>query len=233
MGSGAKDSNSFTTCTQCNGQGAIRQVTNTFLGQMSSTVLCPTCQGEGKMITNHCSNCKGEGRLYGEQTITVPIPKGVSENIQISLAGKGNAGERGGTAGDLIVGIEEVPDENLQREGSDVIYALYINFVDAALGNNAVEVPTITGKVKIKIPAGTQSGKILRLKGKGLPQINGYGTGDQLVEVNVWTPKEVNHQEKELLEKLRNSPNFKPNPGKNEKGFLRQDERVFQVVIRC
>lgn len=218
-GSGAKDGNAFSTCTTCNGMGAVRQVTNTFLGQMQTTTTCPGCQGAGKIITNKCGTCKGDGRVYGEETITIDIPAGVSEGIQLSMTGKGNAGERGGSAGDLIIGIEEIPHEHLQRENNDVIYSLHISFIDATLGTT-VEIPTINNKAKIKIPPGTPSGKIFRLKGKGLPAINSYGTGDQLVEVNVWIPKTVSASEKSTLEKLKNSPNFQPNPGKSDKNFF-------------
>ncbi len=218
-GTGAKDGSAFSTCTTCNGMGAVRQVTNTFLGQMQTTTTCPSCQGSGKMITNKCGSCKGDGRVYGEETINIDIPAGVSEGIQLSMTGKGNAGERGGSAGDLIIGIEEIPHEHLQREGNDVIYALHISFIDATLGTT-VEIPTINNKAKIKIPPGTPSGKIFRLKGKGVPSVNSYGTGDQLVEVNVWIPKNLSVSEKNALEKLRNSPNFQPNPGKGDKNFF-------------
>lgn len=221
QGSGAKDSNSFSTCQTCKGQGAVRQVTNTFLGQMASTVTCPSCKGEGRVITNACTSCKGEGRVYGEETINIDIPAGVSEEIQLSMSGKGNAGERGAPAGDLLISIEEIPDEYLRREGNDIYYTLFVNFIDAALGNMGIEVPVIGGKAKIKIPAGTQSGKVFRLKGKGLPQLNGRTTGDQLVEIQLWTPKNLSPQETEMLEKLRTSPNFNPTPNKEEeKGFF-------------
>ncbi|MEZ4886360.1 MAG: molecular chaperone DnaJ [Chitinophagales bacterium] len=218
-GTGAKDGSAFSTCTTCNGMGAVRQVTNTFLGQMQTTTTCPSCQGSGKMIINKCNTCKGDGRVYGDETITIDIPAGVSEGIQLSMTGKGNAGERGGAAGDLIIGIEETPHEDLQREGNDLIYALHISFIDATLGTT-VEIPTINSKAKIKIPPGTPSGKIFRLKGKGIPSVNSYGTGDQLVEVNVWIPKTVSAGERSALEKLRNSPNFQPNPSKGDKNFF-------------
>lgn len=227
QGSGAKDSNSYTTCQTCAGQGAVRQVTNTFLGQMASTVTCPTCKGEGKIITNACTSCKGEGRVYGEETISIDIPAGVNDGIQLSMSGKGNAGERSAPPGDLLISIEEIPDEHLRRDGTDVTYTLYINFVDAALGNNSIEIPTIGGKAKIKIPAGTQSGKVFRLKGKGLPQLNGRVAGDQLVEVQIWTPKTLTQKEMDILESLRNSANFHPNPTKNEKGFYDKIKDMF------
>lgn len=225
-GSGAKDSNSFTTCQTCNGHGYVRQVTNTFLGQMQTTSPCPNCHGEGKSISSKCGSCKGEGRVYGEETISLDIPAGVHDGVQLSLSGKGNAGERGGANGDLIVAIEEIAHQYLKREGKDVIYTLHINFADAALGTS-VEIPTITGKAKIKIPEGTQSGKIFRLKGKGLPALNSYGTGDQLVEVNIWTPKQLSSEERSLLERMRQSPNFHPNPGKSDRNFFEKVRDFF------
>ena len=226
-GTGAKDGSSYSSCSTCSGHGYVRQVSQTFLGQMQTTTTCPNCQGSGKIITQKCSTCHGEGREFAEETITIDIPAGVSEGVQLSMSGKGNAGVRGGGAGDLIIGIEEVPHPELQREGNDVVHTLYVSFVDAALGT-AVEVPTITSSAKIKIPAGTQSGKIFRLRGKGLPSINSYGSGDQLVEVKIWTPKHLSSDEKELLEKLRNSDNFQPNPGKSDKSFFEKVREYFQ-----
>ncbi len=226
-GSGAKNGSSFNTCGTCNGHGRVRQVTNTFLGQMQTTVACPACGGEGRTITSKCTGCGGEGRTYGEETITIDIPAGVNAGVQLSMSGKGNAGIKGGPNGDLLIGIEEIPHEKLKREGNDVVYTLYISFVDAALGNNNIEIPTISGKAKIKIPPGTQSGRILRMKGKGLPTLNSYGKGDQLVEVKAWTPKELSTQEREMLEQLRDSHNFKPNPSKSEKGFFEKVRDYF------
>lgn len=225
-GSGAKDSNSVETCRTCNGAGVVRQVRSTFLGQMATTTTCPTCSGTGKQIKATCNNCRGEGRLYAEDTIEVPIPAGVEEGMQLSMRGKGNAGRRGGPAGDLLISIEEKPHESLQRDGQKVIYDLFLNFADASLGTS-VEVPTIDGRVKIKIPAGTQSGKILRLRDKGLPPVQGRGRGDQLIHVNVWTPKKLTPEETEMLEKLRTSPNFQPELGKKEKGFFERMKEYF------
>lgn len=218
-GSGAKDDSSYNTCSSCNGHGRVRQVANTFLGQMQTTATCPTCRGAGKIITQKCSTCQGEGREFGEDTITLDIPAGVGEGVQLSMSGKGNQGERGGHPGDLIISIEEIPHKYLKREGNDVVFTLYVNFADAAIGTT-VEVPTITNPAKIKIPPGTQSGKIFRLRGKGLPAVNSYGTGDQLIEVKIWTPKRLTSQEQAILEKFRGSPNFEPNPGKNDKSFF-------------
>lgn len=218
-GSGAKDRNSVSTCATCRGAGYVRQVKSTFLGQMQTTVACPTCNGSGQTITAKCNTCNGDGRTVGEETIEIPIPAGAEDGMQLSMRGKGNAGMNGGPPGDLLINIEEKKHEFLQREGMNVIYDLYLNFADAALGTS-VEVPVISGKVKIKIPPGTQSGKIFRLTGKGLPAIQSYGRGDQLIHVNIWTPKKMTEKERKILEELREMPNFKPQPGKSDKGFF-------------
>jgi molecular chaperone DnaJ len=225
-GSGAKDKNSVQTCGTCGGSGQVRRVTNTFLGQMQTVTTCPTCNGEGTTITAKCNNCKGEGRVYGEETVNIDIPAGVQEGMQLNISGKGNAGERGGSAGDLIILIEEEQHKELQREGLNVVYDLHISFTDAVFGIQ-LEVPTIDGRAKIKIPAGTQGGKIFRLKGKGFPAINSYEKGDQLVHVNIWTPQHLSSEEKSILEKLDKSPNFKPNPDKNEKTFFDKVKEMF------
>lgn len=226
-GTGAKDRSSVQTCKTCGGSGAVRRVTNTILGQMQTTSTCPTCNGEGQTITSKCTVCHGDGVVRGEETISINIPAGVSEGMQLSMSGKGNAAPRGGLPGDLIILIEEIPHETLKRDGNNVIYDLHINFVDAAIGTS-IEVPTIDGKVKIKIDPGTQGGKILRLKSKGVPEVNSYHRGDQLVHINIWTPKALSREERELLEKLQSSPNFKPNPGKNEKSFFERMKEYFE-----
>lgn len=225
-GSGAKDKSSVQTCSTCGGSGQVRKVTSTFLGQMQTVTTCPTCNGEGSTITAKCSSCKGEGRVYGEETVTIDIPAGVQEGMQLSVGGRGNAGERGGAAGDLIILIEEEQHPELHRDGLNVAYELHISFADAVFGMNA-EVPTIDGKAKIKIPAGTQSGKIFRLKGKGFPGVNSYEKGDQLIHVNVWTPQHVSAEEKAILEKLSDSPNFQPKPDKNERSFFDKVREMF------
>lgn len=226
-GSGAKDKNSVQTCKTCGGSGSVRRVTNTILGQMQTTSTCPTCNGEGTTITSKCTSCHGDGIVRGEETISINIPAGVSEGMQLSMSGKGNAAPRGGVPGDLIILIEEIPHETLKREGNNVIYDLHVSFVDATLGTS-IEIPTIDGKARIKLEPGTQGGKILRLKGKGIPEVNSYHKGDQLVQVNVWTPKTLNNEERELLEKLRASENFRPNPGKNEKSFFDRMKEYFE-----
>ncbi|MDB5199952.1 MAG: dnaJ [Chitinophagaceae bacterium] len=225
-GSGAKDKNSVQTCGTCGGNGQVRRVQNTFLGQMQTVTTCPACNGEGNTITNKCTACKGEGRVYGEETVTLDIPAGVQNGMQLSMSGKGNVGERGGPAGDLIILIEEEEHEFLQREGLNVAFDLYISFPDAVFGTH-VEVPTIDGRAKIKIPAGTQSGKIFRLKGKGFPGINSYEKGDQLIHVNVWTPQHVSSDEKDILEKMQESKNFQPHPDKNDKSFWEKIRETF------
>ena len=226
-GTGAQDGGSFHQCNTCHGTGQVSRVTNTFIGQMRTTSTCPTCSGEGQLIADKCRNCHSSGVERGEETITVNIPAGVGEGMQLNMSGKGNAGERGGIPGDLLILIEEEKHPFLQRDGNNLLFDLYVNFVDAALGCS-MEIPTIEGKAKIKIDAGTQAGKVLRLKGKGLPSINSYGKGDILVNVNVWTPQHISSEEKKILEKLRDSPNFKPNPGKGDKSFYERMKEFFQ-----
>ena len=226
-GTGAKDKSSFSTCKTCNGSGAVRRVTNTILGQMQTTSTCPTCNGEGSTISAKCNTCHGDGVSRGEETISINIPAGVSEGMQLSMSGKGNAAPRGGVPGDLIILVEETPHDSLKREGINIIYDLHVSFVDATLGAS-VEVPTIDGKARIKLEPGTQGGKILRLKGKGIPEVNSYHKGDQLIQINIWTPKILNNEERELLEKLKESQNFKPNPGKNEKSFFDRMKEYFE-----
>ena len=225
-GTGAKDRSSIQTCSTCGGSGQVRRVSNTFLGQMQTVTTCPTCNGEGSIVTAKCAVCKGEGRVYGEETVTLDIPAGVQEGMQLSVGGRGNAGERGGSPGDLIILIEEEQHPELHRDGLNVAYELHISFMDAVFGLQA-EVPTIDGKAKIKIPAGTQSGKIFRLKGKGFPGVNSYEKGDQLIHVNVWTPQHLTPEEKDLLEKLTDSPNFQPKPDKNERSFFDKVREMF------
>lgn len=216
-GSGAKDQGSVQTCQTCGGSGQVRRVQNTFLGQMQTVTTCPTCNGEGVKITAKCGNCKGEGRVFGEETLSLDIPAGVQEGMQLSMSGKGNAGERGGAPGDLLILIEEEKNPHLKRVDLDVVYQLYLSFPEAVLGIQT-EVPTIDGKAKIKIPAGTQSGKIFRLKGKGFPAFQSYEKGDQLVEVNVWSPQQLTDEERNMMEKLAHAPNFQPgNTARSEK----------------
>ncbi|ALI99777.1 molecular chaperone DnaJ [Rufibacter tibetensis] len=226
-GNGSKNGSSLNTCGTCQGQGQVKRVVNTMLGQMVSASTCPSCNGEGKTVSQKCDVCHGEGRQLREEVISINVPAGVADGMQLSMGGKGNVPERGGIPGDLLIQIEEEQHPTLRRDGNNVMFEQYVSFVDATLGAS-VEVPTIEGKVKIKIDPGTQSGKILRLRGKGIPDINGYTKGDQLIHINVWTPKNVNPEERQILERLRESQNFVPNPGKNEKGFFEKMKEYFQ-----
>lgn len=225
-GNGSKNGTSLQTCGNCQGTGQVRKVVNTMLGQMVSASTCHVCNGEGKIVSQSCDTCHGEGRVLEEEVIPIKIPAGVSEGMQLSMSGKGNVPKRGGIPGDLLIVVEEEEHDFLKRDGNNIIYDLYINFADAALGTS-MEVPTIDGKVKIKLDAGTQSGKVLRLRGKGVKDINGYGHGDQLIYINVWTPKNLSKEEKEMMETLKKSPNFAPNPGSNEKGFFDKMKEFF------
>ncbi|HEY6162222.1 MAG TPA: molecular chaperone DnaJ [Bacteroidia bacterium] len=227
QGSGAKDTSSFTKCSTCHGRGSVTRITNTILGQMQTTSPCPNCGGEGQMITDKCKTCFGDGVVRGEDVININIPAGVAEGMQMNVSGKGNAGARGGINGDLIVVIEEEEHPLLKRDGNNLVYDQFLNFADAALGTS-VEVPTIDGKAKVKIEAGTPAGKVLRLKGKGLPDIQGYGKGDLLVNISIWTPTHLTSEEKKLLEKLRDSPNFKPDPNKKQKSFFERMKEYFE-----
>jgi molecular chaperone DnaJ len=216
----------YKNCTTCQGSGQTRKVVNTMLGQMVSTTTCPACNGVGQTIDKRPSGVDSSGLISKEEIISIKIPAGVADGMQLSMSGKGNDAPGGGIPGDLLILIEEQEDNHLKRDGNNVIYDLHISFVDAALGTN-VEVPSISGKVKIKIDPGTQSGKILRLRGKGLKDINGYETGDQLIYVNVWTPKKLTAEEKAKLESLRGSPNFEPKPDASEKGFFERMKEYF------
>jgi len=217
-GSGAKDG-AVKTCQTCAGSGYVRQIRSTFLGQMQTTAQCPTCHGSGSIVVEPCTKCRGEGRTLEDETIDIDIPAGVEDGMQLTMRGRGNAGIKSGPSGDLLISIEVKPHAELKRDGNNLIFELYLSFPDAAIGCS-VDVPTLSGPVKIKIPPGTQSGKIFRLNGKGLPSVQAYGKGDELIYVNIWTPKKISDEEKKILETLNVSPNFKPQPSKTEKGFF-------------
>lgn len=217
-GTGAENG-AFSTCGTCRGSGQVTRVTNTILGQMQTTSTCPSCGGQGKTIEHKCTKCYGDGIIKGEEVMELNIPAGVANEMQLSVRGKGNAAARGGIAGDLIVVIEEEEHPELKRDGANLHYELYVNFADAALGTS-VDVTTIDGKARIKVEPGTQGGKLLRLRGKGLPDMDRGGKGDIIVHVNIWTPKNLTKQEKDALELLRNSENFRPDPGKSERSFF-------------
>lgn len=222
----AADGVTFKSCPTCHGQGQVKKVMNTMLGQMVSASTCPTCSGSGQVVDQRPAGVDSSGLVSKEEVISIKIPGGVSDGMQLSMGGKGNEAPGGGMAGDLLILIEEKEDNTLKRDGINIVYDLYLNFIDAALGTQ-VEVPTIDGAVKIKIDPGTQSGKILRLRNKGIKDINGYGRGDQLIHVNIWTPKHLTNNEKQTLESLRNSDNFVPKPGKHDKGFFDRMREFF------
>lgn len=217
-GSGAEGTSGSETCQTCKGSGSVIRNQQTILGTMQTRVACPTCNGEGKIIKNKCKKCGGDGIVYGEEVVTVKIPAGVAEGMQLSMSGKGNAGKHNGVPGDLLILVEEEQHPDLIRDDNDLIYNLLLSFPTAALGG-AVEIPTIDNKVKVKIEPGTQPGKVLRLRGKGLPNVNGYGTGDLLVNVSIYVPETLAKEEKSTLEKLESSDNFQPSTSVKEKIF--------------
>jgi molecular chaperone DnaJ len=226
-GTGAADQNSITNCQTCRGTGHVTRIANTMLGQMQTTSVCPACGGEGKSITRKCTSCYGEGIVQKEEIIKIDIPAGVGKGMQMTVSGKGNAPRRGGVNGDLLVVIDEEDHPELMREGNDLIYNLFISIPDAIIGTQ-VEVPTVDTNVKIKIEPGTQSGKILRLRGKGLPEVNGYGRGDLLVNVNVWIPRNMSREDLKVIEKLKDSDSFTPRPDKDDKGFFERMRNYFE-----
>jgi molecular chaperone DnaJ len=226
-GTGAKGGSAMNTCKSCGGTGRVTRVTNTFLGQMQTTSTCPTCGGEGQSITDKCTSCYGNGVIKGEEVISIKIPSGVSEGMQLSVSGKGNAAARGGVPGDLIVLIEEIEHPDLKRDGNNLLYEHYISFPEAVLGTS-IEIPTIDGKARVKLEPGTQAGRIIRLKGKGLPALNSYGRGDLKVHINVWTPQSVSKEEKATIQRFQDSENFKPRPTAKDKNFFERMREFFQ-----
>ena len=207
-GTGAKDSSSYSTCSTCNGSGVVTRVENTFFGRMQTQGVCPTCGGEGKIITAKCDKCSGEGVVRGDEVVEIKIPAGVGEGMAVTVSGKGNAARRGGVNGDLLVMIEEERNPELVRDGNDLIHNLNLTVTTCILGGE-VEVPTIDGRAKIKIAPGTHAGKVLRLRGKGLPDVNGYGRGDILIVVDITIPDSLTSEERQLVQKLSEQPHFK------------------------
>ena len=216
----------YKDCSACNGTGRVTRVSQTFLGSMQTQSTCNVCRGAGKMIDKKPNDADAQGLKRQEEVVEIEIPAGVEEGMQLSVTGKGNAGPFNGIPGDLIVVIEEIEHEDLRRDGEHLHYDAYVNFVDAVMGHS-IEIPTVSGKAKIKVEPGTQSGKVLRLKGKGLPHVQRYGQGDLFVHINVWTPKKVSKEEKEILEKLRGSDNFTPSPDHHDKGFFQRMKDMF------
>ena len=219
-GTGAEGNSGTETCPTCKGSGHILRTQQSIFGMMQTQTVCPQCNGEGKIIKNKCKECGGEGIVYGEEVVEVKIPAGVAEGMQLSMSGKGNAGRHNGIPGDLLIQIEEEPHPELIRDENDLVYNLLLSIPMAALGST-VEIPTIDGKAKVKIEPGTQPGKVLRLRGKGLPNVNGYGNGDLLVNVSVYIPETLSKDEKNALEKMQDSENFKPSSSIKEKIFRR------------
>ena len=217
-GSGA-ESGETQSCNTCHGSGHVTRVQQTFLGNMQTQSVCPTCNGDGQIIKNKCRKCSGNGIVKGEEVVTLNIPAGVEDGMQLSVSGKGNAAVRGGVNGDMIVVVEEVAHESIKRDGVNLLYDHYISFPDAVLGTT-IEIPTVDGKAKVKIPAGTQAGKVFRLRGKGLPSVEYRGNGDLLVNINVWTPQSINSEETTIMEKLKDAENFEPKPTSKDKSFF-------------
>ena len=220
QGTGAEDAKSYSTCNTCRGTGYVTRTVSTILGQMQTSSVCSSCGGEGKSITKKCPHCNGEGIIRDDDVISLNIPAGVAEGMQLSISGKGNAARRGGVNGDLLVVVEEEPHPELIRDQNDIIYNLLLSFPMAAMGGT-VEIPTLEGKAKIKIEPGTQPGKVLRLRNKGLPSINSYGTGDLLINIAIYVPESLTKEQKETLEQMEKSSNFQPTQSIKEKIFSR------------
>lgn len=225
-GSGAEGDAGYQTCPTCQGQGEIRTVSNSILGQFVNVQPCPTCAGEGRVVVAKCEACNGEGRQKGEETVTVEVPAGVSSGHYLQIRGAGNAGVRGGPAGNLRVEIAETPHENFSRDGLDVLYDLHLSFPDAALGTE-VDVPTLRGRATLRIDPGIQSGRVLRMRGRGLPEVGGGRTGDQMVHIHVWTPQTLSPAVEEALEQLRLEPEFQPQPEPKKKSFFSRVKDAF------
>jgi len=225
-GQGAKSKDDIVSCTNCNGTGHVIHQQRSMFGIMQQAVICNQCQGEGTMVKNPCSECNGSGTIKGEEVVTVQIPAGVHSDMQLSMREKGNAAPRGGINGDLIVVIEEVPHETFERDGNNLYLNYYISFPQAALGGS-VDIPTLEGKARVKLAAGTQGGQVLRLQGKGLPELHSQRKGDLIVSINVWTPKTLSREEREKVEKFLTSENFTPKPGKNDKSFFNKVRQFF------
>lgn len=217
---------SYKTCSTCNGQGQVMRVTNTILGRMQSASTCPTCGGSGQILDRKPANADSQGMIIEDETVSIKIPAGVVDGMQLKVSNKGNDAPGNGVPGDLIVAIEELEHEFLKREGENLHYDLYISFPEAVLGISK-DIEAVNGKVRIKLEEGIQSGKILRLKGKGIPSINGYGNGDLLVHVNVWTPKILNKEQKQFFEKNLADENFIPQPEKSDKSFFEKVKDMF------
>ena len=218
-GKGAVSEADIKTCPDCGGTGVVTKMVRSIFGQMQTQTTCPHCNGSGKVIAKPCKKCKGLGLVKAPEEISFKVPAGVAGGMQLTVRGKGNAARAGGISGDLLVVIEEEQSPDFQRDGNDLIYSLFVSVPDAILGCDA-EIPSIDGKLRIKIAPGTQSGKVLRIRGKGVPDVNGYGAGDMLVCVQVWMPKNLTSDEKKIMEKLKSSSSFSPKPTGEDKNFF-------------
>ena len=226
-GKGTKNSSDIKTCPACKGTGQVQRVVNSFLGQTVTYSTCQQCGGEGKIISNPCRTCGGTGLVRKRETKKVKIPAGVEAGMQLTIQGEGHAAKNNGINGDLLVVIEEQEHPNLKREGNNLYYTKIISLPEAILGGE-VEIPGIDGTHKIKVDAGTQSGTVVRMRGRGLPTVNGYGgTGDLYVKFAVWIPKKLEKDEKAVIESLRNKESFKPNPTKEDKTFFDRIKDLF------
>lgn len=225
-GTGAKDEHSKETCPTCKGRGQVTRQQQSMFGIIQQTSVCPHCNGAGEIIKDPCPHCHGKGIVKGEEVIQLNIPAGVDNDMQLTMRGKGNAAPNGGINGDLLIAIEVEDHDIFERDGNNLFLNYHISFPQAALGDT-VEIPTLTGKVRIKIAAGTQSGQVLRLQGKGLPELHSNNVGDLIININVWTPKKLTKEEKEIIEGLSSHENFVPKPGKNERSVFNRVRQIF------
>ena len=225
---GGMEGENYVMCSKCDGTGEVRQVSRSVFGQFVNVQACPQCNGEGRIIENPCDDCGGEGRIEGEETISVTVPAGVMEGNYLTISDAGNAGIRGGVPGDLRIEIEEEPHEHFVRDGLDIYHDVYLSFPEAAMGTE-VEVPTLKGRARLEVEPGTQAGKILRMRNRGIPDLEGSGTGDQMIRIHVWTPQELSESEQEMMEQLQHHDNFQPQPEErpHEKSFFRRVSDVF------
>ncbi|PSQ63847.1 MAG: molecular chaperone DnaJ [Bacteroidetes bacterium QH_2_63_10] len=225
---GGMEGENYVMCPKCDGTGEVRQVSRSVFGQFVNVQACPRCNGEGRIIENPCDDCGGEGRIEGEETISVTVPAGVMEGNYLTISDAGNAGLRGGVPGDLRIEIEEEPHEHFVRDGLDIYYDVYLSFPEAAMGTE-VEVPTLDGRARLEVEPGVQAGKILRMRNRGIPDLEGGGEGDQMIRIHVWTPQELSEREQEMMEQLRHHDNFQPQPEEmqTEKSFFRRVSDVF------
>ena len=225
-GRGTKNSSDIKTCPTCHGSGQVQNVVNSLFGRTMTYTTCPQCNGEGKIVSNPCSRCKGTGLERKRETVNVKIPAGVEDGMQITVRGEGHAAARGGVNGDLLVIIEEQPHAQLKRQGTDLFYTRVISVPEAMLGTE-IQIPTLDGGQKLKIDSGTQSGTVVRLRGKGMPEVNGYGKGDLYVKILVWIPRKLSRSEKEAVEAMRSSNSFKPDPNRDDRELFEKESKYF------